>query len=183
MTPVTGHIRIGHETFIDTAIPTCVPSESRDTNYVFQDYTLFPQYDCTRQHRLRSANPAHPPRCNRCPGGELAGSLSLLSLRDEKVGSIMGGTRQRVALLRALAVDPKCLLDEPFSALDVRTLVQVWQEHNRDPGGVKDPCYHGLVQSLGRGRARRLHLLNGAVKDFALQECGCDLTERSAPVY
>jgi molybdate transport system ATP-binding protein len=112
MTPDAGHIRIGHETFIDTAIRTCVPTESRDTGYVFQDYCPLPAYDRIQQHRLWPGNPAHLRDAIDVWVRELAGLLSLLSLCNEKVGSRSGDQRQRVTQLRALGVDPKCLLDE-----------------------------------------------------------------------
>lgn len=129
MTPDAGHIRIGSETFVDTVTRTCVPAESRGTGFVFQDFALFP-------HMTVAENIAYGLRIRHIPRDvinarvrELAGSLDLQGLCDEKVGSLSGGQRQRVALLRALAVEPKCLLlDEPFSALDIRTQVQMRQE-------------------------------------------------------
>ncbi|GGB36927.1 putative ABC transporter ATP-binding protein YtlC [Lentibacillus populi] len=57
---------------------------------------------------------------------ELLEEVGLANVADAYPGSLSGGMRQRVALVRTLITNPKILLlDEPFSALDYQTKLKL----------------------------------------------------------
>jgi NitT/TauT family transport system ATP-binding protein len=67
---------------------------------------------------------------------ELLRTMGLGDVLDKHPDELSGGMRQRAAIARALAMEPKVLLmDEPFAALDVQTraklqdfIRQVWRD-------------------------------------------------------
>ena len=113
--PKTGCIRIGA---LDI---THLPPEKRGISIVYQDYALFPHLTVVENIRYG----LHFQKTDKIQGEnrlqELLVLLNLEGLEERYPETLSGGEQQRVAMARALVVNPQILLlDEPLSALDPR---------------------------------------------------------------
>jgi molybdate transport system ATP-binding protein len=117
--PEAGRVALDAETWLDTDARVDLPPERRRVGLVFQDYALFPHLSVRRNVAFGG----------RSRVDELLERLRIRELAEARPREISGGERQRVALARALARDPAVLLlDEPLSALDAFTRMQVRAE-------------------------------------------------------
>jgi molybdate transport system ATP-binding protein len=113
ITPDKGSI-ITNETWFDSSRNINLTPQQRRTGFVFQDYTLFPNMT-VKQHLEYATNDMQWI-------DRLLQIGQLDTFTNHKPGHLSGGQQQRLAILRALAIKPKLLLmDEPFSALDIKT--------------------------------------------------------------
>jgi molybdate transport system ATP-binding protein len=92
-----------------------LPPQSRRIGYVFQDARLFKHMDVAQNlaygHKRAGAAPEVLER--------VITALDLSDMLTRRVGALSGGEKQRVAIGRALAMDPQLLLmDEPMTGLD-----------------------------------------------------------------
>ncbi len=99
------------------------PIEQRNIGLVTQQADLFPHM--TVQQNLLFALTAQSADRQAWVAEQL-NSVGLSEYGDAYPGELSGGQRARIALLRSLAASPKSiLLDEPFSALDVKLRTSV----------------------------------------------------------
>lgn len=110
------HEHTGTVTF-DGQDLTTEPPERRDFGFVFQDYALFPHM--TVRENVEYGSRYHD---ETRPADALLEELGVAALADRYPPTLSGGEKQRVALARSLAIQPKAmLLDEPLASLDVPT--------------------------------------------------------------
>jgi sulfate/thiosulfate transport system ATP-binding protein len=121
--PDSGEVVIGEQDV------TATPARTRGVGFVFQHYAPF-------KHMTVKDNVAFGLSVRKRPKEEIAGRVHELlglvrleGLAERYPSQLSGGQLQRMALARALAVQPKVLLlDEPFGALDaqVRGELREW---------------------------------------------------------
>lgn len=111
---------------------TPIPVEKRNIGVVFQNYALIP-------HMTVYNNIAYGLKIRKVPKDkidekvkEYISLIGLEGMMERKVTQLSGGQQRRVALARALIVEPDILLlDEPLSALDRKIRAEMQYEIRR----------------------------------------------------
>ena len=111
-----------------------IDGPGNDRGLVFQSYSLFP-WLTVQQNVALAVDSVHKDRSKEARAALVNQKVQLVGLghaTDRKPAQLSGGMRQRVAVARALAMEPEILLlDEPLSALDALTRAKLQDEIDR----------------------------------------------------
>jgi molybdate transport system ATP-binding protein len=142
LTPVAaGRITLAGQVLDDASTGAFVEAARRPVGFVFQNYRLFPHLNVADNVAFSPRARGLGKRAAQAAASHWLGRLGLTGLADRKPGDLSGGQAQRVALARALAGQPALLLlDEPLSALDAGTRLDVQTELKRHLTGFQGPC-------------------------------------------
>jgi len=132
-----------------------VAAPGPDRGVVFQHFALFP-WKTVRGNILYGLERQGMPRAEREKRAQdFIDLVGLTGFEDSFPSHLSGGMKQRTAIARTLAFDPKILLmDEPFGALDALTrekmnleLLRIWQEAKKTIVFVT----HGITEAVFLG--------------------------------
>lgn len=114
---------------IDSNDVTTAPPQSRGVGMVFQNYALFPHMSVFENVAFGLESKGVPKREIRSKVESILDAVHLLGKITMPVPQLSGGEQQRVAVARALVVEPAVLLmDEPLSNLDVALRLKTREE-------------------------------------------------------
>lgn len=164
VSPDDGLISLNENAYFDSANGTDLPIQDRQVGFVFQDYALFPHFTALQNvaYGIRASNRTE--RDERAK--EMLNLFKIEKLYNRRPREMSGGEQQRVALARALAADPAIvLLDEPLSAVDVKTRSKLLDEIELAQQRIDIPFIYVTHNADEAARLGKFHVTldNGSV--------------------
>jgi len=136
---------------------------NREIGFVFQFHHLLPEFNALENTMMPCLIQGIPRKESASRAEAILTLVGLKERISHKPGELSGGEQQRVAVARALVLEPKVLLaDEPTGNLDTKTGESVFdllQELNRIKGVTLIVVTHNL--KLAENLSRQIQLIDG----------------------
>ncbi len=136
---------------------------NREIGFVFQFHHLLPEFNALENTMMPCLIQGIPTEESASRAEAILALVGLKERFSHKPGELSGGEQQRVAVARALVLEPKVLLaDEPTGNLDTKTGESVFdllQELNRIKGVTLIVVTHNL--KLAEKLSRQIQLIDG----------------------
>jgi NitT/TauT family transport system ATP-binding protein len=164
-------------------------AKRRKIGLVFQDATLLPWKNALQNAAflLETADASLKQSEVSDRAAEMLRLVGLAGSEHKRPSQLSGGMRQRVAMARALALDPEVLLmDEPFGALDAITreemsgcLLDIWERTHKTVVLVTHSIDEAVflsreVHVMGTGPARIIETLPIDLPHRRTEDCHAD---------
>ncbi|MBN2194837.1 MAG: ABC transporter ATP-binding protein [Polyangiaceae bacterium] len=136
--PTSGRIWLGKENLTRMNGTRLAAVRNRDIGFVFQFHHLLPEFSAVENVMMPGLIQGRNRRPMEKRARELLEEFGLADRALHRPGELSGGEQQRVAICRALALEPKLVLaDEPTGNLDTATsdaIHDIFFQVNREHG-------------------------------------------------
>ena len=154
--PTSGRIRLAGEELTTMSSSRLAAVRNREIGFVFQFHHLLPEFNALENVMLPGLIQGRSRKEMEKRAAALLEEVGLTSRASHRPGELSGGEQQRVAVARALALDPKLVLaDEPTGNLDTGTseaIHDLFFQINKEHGTTIVVVTHnpGFAESMPR---------------------------------
>lgn len=170
--PTRGRIVFGGEELTTMRPSRLAAVRNKDIGFVFQFHHLLPEFTALENIMLPGLIAGRPRRDMERRATSLLEEVGLVARATHRPGELSGGEQQRVAVARALALEPRLVLaDEPTGNLDSTTseaIHELFFEINRKHNTTIVVVTHN--PSFADSMPRVVHLKDGRVDRDVLAE-------------